>query len=92
MLFAGRDHALQSYNEYRSLCGLQRAASWEDLTRELPGEAIDRLRQVYQSVDDIELFPGGMSETPVRGGLVGPTFACIIALQFRQLRDCDRFW
>ncbi len=38
------------------------------------------------------LFPGGLAETPLHGGLVGPTFACIIGIQFRNLRKCDRFW
>uniref|UniRef100_A0ABD2XNQ1 Peroxidase n=1 Tax=Trichogramma kaykai TaxID=54128 RepID=A0ABD2XNQ1_9HYME len=87
-----RDHGLPSYNHYRALCNLKRATSFEDLSREMAPEVIARLRRVYASVDDIDLFPGGMSERPLQGGLVGPTFACIIAIQFRQLRKCDRFW
>lgn len=74
------------------MCNLKRAQTWEDLSREIPPEVITRLRRIYASVDDIDLFPGGMSERPLQGGLVGPTFACIIAIQFRQLRKCDRFW
>ena len=37
-------------------------------------------------MDDIDLFPGAMAERPVLGGLVGPTFACILAQQFSNLR------
>ncbi|XP_054289704.1 uncharacterized protein LOC129004994 [Macrosteles quadrilineatus] len=88
----GRDHAIPSYNEYRALCNLKRATTWEDLSREIPAETIARFRRIYASVDDIDLFPGGLSERAVQGGLVGPTFACIIGLQFRQLKKCDRFW
>lgn len=87
-----RDHGLPSYNHYRALCNLKRATTFEDLSREMAPEVIARMKRIYASVDDIDLFPGGMSERPLQGGLVGPTFACIIAIQFRQSRKCDRFW
>ncbi|XP_029671831.1 uncharacterized protein LOC115240676 isoform X2 [Formica exsecta] len=87
-----RDHGLPSYNHYRALCNLKKATTFEDLSREMAPEVIARMKRIYASVDDIDLFPGGMSERPLQGGLVGPTFACIIAIQFRQSRKCDRFW
>ncbi|XP_066153356.1 uncharacterized protein [Euwallacea fornicatus] len=87
-----RDHGIPSYNNYRALCNLKRATSWDDLSREIPPDTIRRLKSLYVSVDDIDLFPGGMAERPLQGGLIGPTFGCIIAIQFRHLRKCDRFW
>ncbi|XP_055851679.1 uncharacterized protein LOC129915962 isoform X2 [Episyrphus balteatus] len=87
-----RDHGIPSYNNYRALCNLKRANTWSDLSREIPPEVINRFKKIYASVDDIDLFPGSMTERPLQGGLVGPTLACIIGIQFRQLRKCDRFW
>lgn len=83
---------MRPYNDYRALCNLKRATNWDDLSREIPAEVIARLQRIYPTVDDIDLFPGGLSERPLQGGLVGPTFACIIGIQFRQIRKCDRFW
>ena len=53
---------------------------------------VTRIENVYEHVVDIDLFTGGMAEKPVVGGIVGPTFACIIGQQFLNLRRGDRFW
>lgn len=87
-----RDHGLAGYNEYRVKCNLTRARTFDDLAGEIPERLIKRLASVYASVDDIDLFPGGMSELPVHGGIIGPTFGCIIGMQFARLKRCDRFW
>jgi len=88
----GRDHGLQPYNEYRVLCNLTRARKFDDLNREVAKPIIERLKRTYAHVDDIDLFTGGLIETPLHGGLLGPTFGCIMGIQFRNFRKCDRFW
>ena len=55
-------------------------------------DVIKRLKQIYFSVEDIDLFTGGLSEVPLKGALVGPTFACVIGIQFQKAKKCDRFW
>jgi peroxidase len=87
----GRDHGVASYNQYRRLCGLNYAYSFEDLDNVAP-YIIERLKEVYASVDDIDLWTGLVSEYPVRAGVVGPTAACIIAKQFSDLKRGDRFY
>ncbi|XP_014665270.1 PREDICTED: uncharacterized protein LOC106807453 [Priapulus caudatus] len=89
----GRDHGLHGYNDYRESCGLHRARSFNDLSREISdSNVINKLSRTYETVDDIDLFTGGLAEDPMMGALIGPTFACIIAEQFQRLRKCDRFW
>jgi len=46
----------------------------------------------FRHVDDVDLYVGGLAENPVEGGALGPTFACLFAYQFRDLRKGDRFW
>ncbi|XP_031765233.2 chorion peroxidase-like [Galleria mellonella] len=88
----GRDHGVPPYTSWREPCGLSPILEFEDLFRVMPARAMRKLKSLYRHVDDIDLFTGGMSERPVIGGLVGPTFACIIAQQFSNLRKGDRFW
>ncbi|PAV77567.1 hypothetical protein WR25_09840 isoform A [Diploscapter pachys] len=89
----GRDHGHQSYTKYRELCGMDRANSFEDLSREIlhPGTR-NKLRNVYGDVNRIDLWVGALMEDPVIRGLVGPTVACIVGPQFRRTRDGDRLY
>lgn len=43
-------------------------------------------------MEDIDLYMGGLSERSISDGVVGPTFACVIALQFDAARRGDRFF
>lgn len=88
----GRDHGLPSYTAWREPCGLIPLRNWTDFERIMSIETVQRLISLYEHFDDIDLFTGGLAERPVRGGIVGPTFACIIAQQFSNLRRGDRFW
>ncbi|KAI4489483.1 hypothetical protein M0802_011095 [Mischocyttarus mexicanus] len=88
----GRDHGLPPYVDWREPCGLSPIKSFADLENIMSPNAIFKLKTLYSLVSDIDLYPAGLSEKSVRGGLVGPTFACIIAQQFSNLRRGDRFW
>lgn len=41
---------------------------------------------------DIDLYVGGLMENPIPGGAIGPTFSCVLANQFKDLKDTDRFY
>ena len=88
----GRDHGIAPYNIWREQCGLRRFRRFEEMTDVMAARTVRSLTRVYDDVDDVDLFTGGLSERPVVGGLVGPTFACIIGQQFLNLRRGDRFW
>ncbi|TRY75389.1 hypothetical protein TCAL_06346 [Tigriopus californicus] len=88
----GRDHGLAPYNEWREQCGLKRFNTFSDMSEVMRDETVTDFQRVYDNVDDIDLFTGGLAELPVVSGIVGPTFACIIGQQFLNLRKGDRFW
>lgn len=50
------------------------------------------LSQVYNSVDDIDVYVGGLAEIPLTGSIAGPTLNCLIAEQFNQIKFSDRYF
>ncbi|GFO02366.1 chorion peroxidase [Plakobranchus ocellatus] len=85
----GRDHGLAPYNVWREHYGLSRITSFN----QLPQRSFQRFSRVYASVDDIDLYTGGLTELPAGGrGRVGELFSRIMAQQFSALKFGDRFW
>jgi peroxidase len=83
-----RDLGIATLNQTREALGMTPYTSFDQITSDptLAGE----LQQVYGSVDQVDLFVGGLAEDPASGGsMVGPTFQAIIAQQFENLRDGD---
>ena len=83
----GRDHGIPPYFKFRELCGMGKVTSFNDLTN-MPKNVVERLRRVYPSVFDIDLFVGGASEQVVEGGLVGPTFGCKYKVYYYKYIIC----
>ncbi|CAK9289841.1 unnamed protein product [Gordionus sp. m RMFG-2023] len=88
----GRDHGIPAYNEFRDICGLKRFINWDDMKEAMPSDVVERMRALYNDVDDVDLFPGGISEYHAEDAEIGPTFACLLGDQFFRLRFGDRFW
>ncbi len=86
----GRDVGLPTYNEARVAYGLPAVTSFSQITRNPTLQA--ELKSLYGSVNNVELFVGGLAEDHVKGSSVGPTFQAIIANQFERVRDGDRLW
>ena len=55
-------------------------------------QRIQRLKDTYESVDDIDLFPGLIMEEAFKDAQIGETFVCLISDTFARLRFGDRFF
>ncbi len=86
----GRDHGLSDYNSTRAALGLGRVSSFAQISSDPAVQAA--LKSTYGSVDNIDLWVGGLAEDHVAGSSLGKTFQKILVDQFTRTRDGDRFW
>ncbi|XP_063594360.1 chorion peroxidase-like [Penaeus indicus] len=87
----GCDHDIASYTAVRNSCELSPLHDFGYLSGKMDDDVIAKLEDVYRHVHDIDLFVGGLAEHPIEGGVVGPTFACILLDQFLRLKEGDRY-
>ena len=85
-----RDVGLATLNGTRKALGFASYTSFAQVTGDPVLQA--NLQKVYGSVDNLDLFMGGLAEHHASGARVGPTFQEIIGRQFDNLRAGDRFF
>ena len=97
----GRDTGIPSYTYvYNKLFGYKdedKITSFKNLGSQGLGlfddHVVGLFEDAYESVDQIDLWLGGIAELPDdHGGLLGPTFSYFIKDQFSRLRDGDEFF
>ncbi|MFT4637016.1 MAG: peroxidase [Verrucomicrobiales bacterium] len=86
----GRDHGLPSFNQARAALGLAPHASFENVSSN--SVVSQGLAEAYGDIDLMDLWIGAVSEDHLPGASVGETIATALAMQFRHLRDGDRFF
>ncbi|VDI74777.1 Hypothetical predicted protein [Mytilus galloprovincialis] len=94
----GRDHGIPPYSKMVEAC----FGSGYVPTNFNPGvfgglifhspTAASKLSLAYSDPADMDLFTAGTAESKLPGSTLGPTFSCIIASQFKALKDGDRFF
>lgn len=88
-----RDHAIPGYNEYRKVCNLSVAETFDDLKKEISSDSVRaKLKELYGHPGNIDIFVGGILEDQIEGARIGPLFRCLLIEQFKRLRDGDRHW
>lgn len=75
----GRDHGIPSYINYIKRCLNIRVTKWQDLRNIVRDEDLNRMQFIYESVEDVDLLVGALSEIPNENAIVGGTFSCILS-------------
>lgn len=87
-----RDHGLGTYVNTRAVLGLDVPKAFDDLVGLIPDDLIEKLSELYPSIDDVELSVAGSLEIQEKNTQVGPTFLGILLKQFYNTRVGDRYF
>jgi hypothetical protein len=86
-----RERGTPRYNHFRKLFGLKPLERFEELTVDI--EAVKALRQVYDSVDDVDLLIGNLAESHRPKGFgFGETLFEVFILNASRRLQADRFF
>lgn len=86
----GRDHGIPGYNDMRETLGLGRVTSFEEISSD--PEIQERLASIYEDVNAVDMWTGGLAEDPLPRSHVGELNQTVLVEQFEALRAGDRFW
>jgi hypothetical protein len=88
-IFRDRERGVARYNAFRQQFGLPRKQTFADIT-EAPATR-ELLRQLYHTVDEVDLLVGLLAETPPSGfGISDTAFRVFVGMASRRLK-ADRF-
>ncbi|XP_075970962.1 peroxidase-like [Anticarsia gemmatalis] len=87
-----RYFGFQPYVKYRESCFGKPIRSFDDLRGIIDPERIEILKDLYETVEDMDLLAGIWVEKPMLGGFVPPTFYCLVIEQLRRNMVSDRHW
>ncbi|KNC28244.1 Chorion peroxidase [Lucilia cuprina] len=88
----GRDHGLPAYPVYRKHCQLPPVDTWEQMAQAVDKDALNSIRAIYRSPNDVDVYTGALSEPPLEGAIFGPLLTCLVGDQFMRLKRGDSFW
>ena len=97
-IMRGRDHGVNDYNGFREAQGLDPYETWDAFfhANDIGEVRQGHLRDLYGSqpgdIANMDTVIGVLLETEVEGSQLGPTATGLIAEQFANLRDGDRFY
>ncbi len=95
----GRDLGIETLNGMREAVGLSKYSDWESFAGNMRNPSdVEKFKQVYDSVDDVDLWSGGLAEKASSANglgvntVLGETFTWVFSIQMIAIQDGDRFY